>query len=195
MVNSSLLLELSGSVFLTQHFDLQLVESCGTHRNGFTCIISSAIWEELVQFNFYWLSLSLLAAPFLQYESFSSILIQSLHNNLFWLLHVFSSASCIYFVYIHRLTFENVKYINFKHPIEELNICRLFIQVTTTDVDNQRGCLAHKRIYSSEVKILRKLVRNWIWWHWIFACLQISPLSKLGASAVEYHFQWSPTSF
>lgn len=106
-------------------FDLQLVESCGTHRNGFTCTISSAIWEEHCPVQ---LLLTLLI-------SLSLLLSSNMNRSLlFWfraftiiyfdLLHVFSSASCIYFVhtYIGSL-FENVKYINFKHPIEELNIC------------------------------------------------------------------------
>lgn len=124
---------------LLSNFDLQLVESYGTHRYGFTCTTSSAIWEEHCPFQ---LLLTLLT-------SFSLLLSSSMNLSLlFWfraftilyfdLLHVFSSASCIYFVYSYiGSLFENMKYINSKHPIEELNICsylfKSLLQLLTTE--------------------------------------------------------------
>ena len=120
-------------------FDLQLVEPCGTHRYGFTCTSSSAIWEEHCPVQ---LLLTLLISLSLLLSSNMNL------SLLFWfraftilyfdLLHVFSSASCIYFVYTYiGSCFENVKYINSKHSIEELNICsylfKCLLQSLTTE--------------------------------------------------------------
>ena len=144
---------------LLSNFDLQLVESYGTHRYGFTCTTSSAIWEEHCPFQ---LLLTLLT-------SFSLLLSSSMKLSLlFWfraftilyfdLLHVFSSASCIYFVYSYiGSLFENMKYINSKHPIEELNICSYLFKITYCSYWQLRSVLGpQRRIYSSEVKILKK---------------------------------------
>lgn len=144
-----MLLELSESVFLTQHFWFAVVRIMWNPQKwvhlynlfsnlGRTCPVQLLLTLLI--------SLSLLLPPIWNHSSF--YFDSELHNNLFWLLHVFSSASCIYLVYTYIGSLENVKYINFKHPIEELNICSyLFKCLQQMPKDNWEGVGPHKEEY------------------------------------------------